>query len=79
MKTIHATYQNGVFRPKESVELPENSLVEFEPRLVEPGIADMIKNVAETDPGLAAIYEVMARRHSSGHSDTAAPHNEQEP
>lgn len=33
-KTIHAVFENGVFRPVESVDLPENSLVEFEPRLV---------------------------------------------
>lgn len=34
-KTIHAVFENGVFRPVESVDLPENSEVEFEPRLVE--------------------------------------------
>jgi predicted DNA-binding antitoxin AbrB/MazE fold protein len=33
-KTIHARFENGVFRPVESVDLPENAEVEFEPRLV---------------------------------------------
>lgn len=33
-KTIHAVYENGVFRPIESVDLPEKSEVEFELRLV---------------------------------------------
>jgi len=33
-KTIHAVFENGVFRPIESVELPERYEVEFEPRLV---------------------------------------------
>jgi predicted DNA-binding antitoxin AbrB/MazE fold protein len=33
MKTIHAVYENGVFRATEPVELPEGSEVEFEPRL----------------------------------------------
>jgi predicted DNA-binding antitoxin AbrB/MazE fold protein len=87
MKTIHAIYQNGVFLPQETVELPENARVAFEPRIVGPtflgpaiaNIGDMIKNVAATDPGLAGIYEVMARRHSSGHTDTAARHNEHQP
>ncbi len=32
MKTIHAIYANGVFRPLERVDLPEASEVEFEPR-----------------------------------------------
>ena len=31
MKTIHAVYESGVFRPLESVELPERTEVEFEP------------------------------------------------
>lgn len=33
MKTIHAIYANGVFRPMERVDLPEASEVEFEPRI----------------------------------------------
>ena len=33
-KTIHAVFENGVFRPVESVDLPEKSEVEFEPRLI---------------------------------------------
>ncbi len=34
-KTIHAVFENGVFRPTEAVDLPEKSEVEFELRLVE--------------------------------------------
>ena len=34
-KTVHAVFENGVFRPVESVDLPEKAEVEFEPRLVE--------------------------------------------
>jgi predicted DNA-binding antitoxin AbrB/MazE fold protein len=33
-KTIHAVFENGVFRPIASVDLPERAEVEFEPRLV---------------------------------------------
>jgi predicted DNA-binding antitoxin AbrB/MazE fold protein len=33
-KTIHAVFENGVFRPIEYVDLPERSEVEFEPRLI---------------------------------------------
>ena len=32
MKTIHAVYENGVFRPVEPVELPEGCEVVVEPR-----------------------------------------------
>ena len=34
MKTIHAVYEKGVFRPLGAVQLPERAEVEFEPRLV---------------------------------------------
>ena len=30
MKKIHAIYENGVFRPTDPIELPENCEVEFE-------------------------------------------------
>lgn len=33
--TIHAIYENGVFRPLDAVQLPEQAEVEFEPRLVQ--------------------------------------------
>jgi predicted DNA-binding antitoxin AbrB/MazE fold protein len=79
MKTVHAIYEKGVFPPIEAVDFPENAAVEFEPRLIEPTIPDVIKKVAETDPGLLAIYEILSRRHSSGRRDTAERHNEHQP
>ena len=36
MKTIHAVYESGVFRPLEAVELPERTEVEFEPKVYLP-------------------------------------------
>ena len=35
MGTIHAIYEDGVFKPTAPVELPEACEVEFEPRIVE--------------------------------------------
>ncbi len=74
--TIHAIYENGVFRPVEPVDLPDHTAVQFEPRVIaEP---------SETPPapipeGLAKIYEILGRRYSSGDTDTAARHNEHQP
>ena len=34
-KTIHAIFKNGVFRPLESIDLPEKSEVEFELKLAD--------------------------------------------
>ena len=36
MKTVHAVFEKGMFRPLEAVELPERREVEFEPRPVHP-------------------------------------------
>jgi predicted DNA-binding antitoxin AbrB/MazE fold protein len=66
MSTIHAIFENGVFRPLQPVQLPEACEVEFEPRLVQPGPMD-------------EVYRVLAERYASGQSDVAARHNEHQP
>ncbi|MEO5959946.1 MAG: antitoxin family protein [Opitutaceae bacterium] len=71
MKTVHAIFANGVFRPKERVELPEASEVEFEPRAVKPARAD--------SASLTATYAVLAERFVSGEGDVAARHDEHQP
>jgi len=68
MTTIHATYENGVFRPRKPVDLPEHCVVEFEPRIVTP-----------TTDASEAIYEVLSRRFASGEADVAERHNEHRP
>jgi predicted DNA-binding antitoxin AbrB/MazE fold protein len=76
IKTIHAIYANGVFRPIEPVDLPEETPVEFEPRVLAgaPTIPQ-----APLSEGLAKVYEILGRRHSSGYTDTAERHNEHQP
>ncbi len=71
MKTIHAVFEHGVFRPLETVELAEQTEVEFEPRPV-PGAANGDKN-------LTAIYAVLSERYQSGEHDVAARHDEHQP
>jgi predicted DNA-binding antitoxin AbrB/MazE fold protein len=76
MKTIHAIYENGVFRPVEPVDLPEQTPVEFEPRVLTEAPPSTPPPMSE---GLAKIYEILGRRYSSGYTDTAARHNEHQP
>ncbi len=71
MKTIHAVYEHGVFRPLETVELPERTEVEFAPKV----IGGEIPNEAALD----AIYETMSLRFNSGERDIADRHNEHQP
>lgn len=70
MPVIHAVYENGVFRPKEPVNLPESSEVEVELRMVTP---------ASGEKGLDAIYTLLEARFESGESDVAARHDEHQP
>jgi predicted DNA-binding antitoxin AbrB/MazE fold protein len=74
MKTIHAIYENGVFRPTEPVELPNGSRV-----TVQPESPEVTSPTVPDDDGLDPIYEVLSRRHRSGHRDTAERHNEHQP
>jgi predicted DNA-binding antitoxin AbrB/MazE fold protein len=71
MHVIQAVYENGVFRPTDHVDLPENAVVEFEPRLVDPK--------PTVDPSLAAVYEILSRSYETGETDVAARHNEHQP
>ncbi len=68
--TVHAIYENGVFRPTDPIDLPERTEVTFEPPVVmEPPMS----------PGLAKVYAILGERYNSGHMDTAERHNEHQP
>ncbi|HEY3762313.1 MAG TPA: antitoxin family protein [Verrucomicrobiae bacterium] len=71
MKTIHAVYERGVFRPLETVELADRTEVEFEPRPV--------AQHENGNSGLDGIYAILSERYQSGESDVAARHNEHQP
>ena len=75
MQTIHAIYERGVFRPTAPIDLPEGTEVEVS--------APSSRNGAKADgrdgDDLDAIYEILGRRHRSGHRDAAERHNEHQP
>jgi len=54
---VHAIYEGGVFRPTEAVEIPENSEVEVEVRLVKDG---------PHPPSLDGVYAILGERFDSG-------------
>ena len=66
MSTIHAVFERGVFRPTQHVDLPEHSEVTFEPRVVGSAAEEQRESLRFVDPDLAAVYEVLSRRHNSG-------------
>jgi predicted DNA-binding antitoxin AbrB/MazE fold protein len=71
MKTIHAVYESGVFRPLETVELPERTEVEFELRPV--------ARAEDRNGQLDGIYAILSERYQSGEPDVAARHDEHQP
>jgi predicted DNA-binding antitoxin AbrB/MazE fold protein len=71
MKTVHAVFEKGIFRPLEAVELPERCEVEFEPRPMHPA--------GESGENLSSIYAILSERYESGERDVAARHNEHQP
>jgi predicted DNA-binding antitoxin AbrB/MazE fold protein len=70
MGTIEAIFEDGVFRPVVPVALPDKSRVQLQ--IVNGGLPD-------SDDGMDEIYEILDRRFNSGHTDTAARHNEHQP
>ncbi len=68
--TVHAIFENGVFRPTEKVDLPDHCEVEVE-----------IRRVAEepTKPSLDDVYAILGKRHASAEHDVAARHDEHQP
>jgi predicted DNA-binding antitoxin AbrB/MazE fold protein len=70
MATVHAIYENGVFRPLEAVDLPERCQVEFDVRVVDP---------ADRREAMQRVYEILGHRFNSGQHDLAERHNEHQP
>lgn len=71
MATIHAIFENGVFRPKGPVELPEHCEVVFEPR--------MVRSSADMEAAMAAVYAALSRSYETGDPLLAERHNEHQP
>ena len=67
MKTIHAVYEGGVFRPIEAVDLPEQTSVELQVQ------------ESKKIPTLDDVYAILSRSYNSGERDTAERHNEHQP
>jgi len=71
MKTVHAVYEQGVFRPLQGVELPEHTEVEFEPKVISSRRAH--------PKAQNAIYRILSERYETGVTDLAARHDEHQP
>jgi predicted DNA-binding antitoxin AbrB/MazE fold protein len=79
MPTVHAIFENGVFRPVQPVVLPEHAEVEFEPRIISKALELETHSAEPSAEGLRSIYSLLSERYASSSTDTAARHNEHQP
>jgi predicted DNA-binding antitoxin AbrB/MazE fold protein len=70
MATIHAIYENGVFRPTEPVDLPQQTKVQLQ--------VHVLPQSPKTEH-LDEIYDILSQSYPTGISDLAARHNEHQP
>jgi hypothetical protein len=76
IKKTRGTIHGNTIEVTDDLGLPEGEQVEV---TIERVTADT-KQVAPTmSEGLAKVYSILGERYSSGHTDTAARHNEHQP
>jgi predicted DNA-binding antitoxin AbrB/MazE fold protein len=71
MKTIHAIFENGVFRPTEPVDLPEGSEVTVEPK--------SLAGADELSPRQKRIHELLRQPVDTGDPFLSERHDEHQP
>ena len=76
MRSLHAVFENGVFRPVEHVDLPEHSEVLID---VHPAPQPAESQPVLPSSGWDAVYEILSRSYPTGESDLAARHDEHQP
>ena len=74
--SLHAVFENGVFRPVERVDLPERSQVLIE---VHPAPQPAESGAIAPDGGWDAVYAILSRSYPTGEPDLAARHDEHQP
>ena len=74
-KTLHGTVRGKTIEFNEDLGVGEGQEVEVQVKIVQPPKPKQ----PSMSEGLAKIYEILGRPHSSGHTDTAERHNEHQP
>jgi predicted DNA-binding antitoxin AbrB/MazE fold protein len=76
MKSLHAVFENGVFRPVERVDLPEHSEVLID---VRPSPQASNGAPAQGSSEWDAVYDILSRSYPTGEPDLATRHDEHQP
>jgi hypothetical protein len=73
-KTIHGKVHGRTIELDEDLGVADGQEVEVQVKVIPPSQPQV-----PMSEGLAKVYEILGRRHSSGHTDTAERHNEHQP
>jgi predicted DNA-binding antitoxin AbrB/MazE fold protein len=71
MTTIDAIFKDGIFRPTQPVELPNDCHVKL--------VVEEVAKPAVREDAMKAIHEIMSFRFKSGTGDLGLRHNEHQP
>jgi hypothetical protein len=74
-KTLHGTVRGRTIELDEDPGAADGQEVQVQITVVEPTKPSQ----APMSEGLAKVYDILGRNHSSGHTDTAERHNEHQP
>jgi len=74
IQTLHGRVHGKTIELDEDPGVAEGQQVEVQMKVVPPP-----KPQTPMSEGLAKVYEILGRRHSSGYTDTAERHNEHQP
>ncbi len=73
-KTMRGKVRGRIIELDEDPGMAEGQEVEVQMKVIQPP-----KPQPPMSEGLAKVYEILGRRHSSGYTDTAERHNEHQP
>jgi hypothetical protein len=71
MSAIRAIYKDGVFRPLDRVDIPDDTEVTFEPVPAQPDKPNLYRG--------SALDKLLSRRFDGGDPRVAEKHNEHQP
>ena len=71
-RTLHGKVHGKTIELDEDLGVAEGQEVEVQVKLIQPTNPTTVP----MSEGLARVYEILGRRHSWGHADTAERHNE---
>lgn len=72
MAVVHAVFESGIFRPTESVDLPNGCAVEFEPRIAADAFSSSAIPSGNWAQSNARRQELIRRRFTLGLSNVEA-------